>query len=466
MSIRQAYWRVRESLARFADVWSVRLQDCAAQIAFLGRFWWRTRRHRSQPAEGQIGDRSILIVSYYFPPYRSVYGTQRISKFAKFLSRRGWNITVLSTTPEPDQIIDDQEIERESIAIVRLPQATIRSDLKNRGMFVPDDYFQWESVAAETAVRLIKEKQISLVLSTAPPYTNLVVGTLAARKTGLPHIVDFRDPWSRIDFAWVIRSPILVRANRWMERMVLQLADRIVSVVDAQYLESFLGDDSVEVREKTRVITNGFDDEDFSFPEMQWESRDKFVVSYVGSIYDRETFDNILGALEAWKRRHPEDLNRVKFSYAGGGSHYLTSVGNFPCEIIDSGYVSHRSAVELRRHSHLQIFSQPRSFAKFVYSGKIFEMIRTGPPILAFTHIDGAVAQLLGRAQAGIAVAPGAMEDGAIALKSYFDRWLSGEPLVSADLGVISQYSRSALSATLERECQELISEPMTRSAG
>ena len=36
----------------------------------------------------------------------------------------------------------------------------------------------------------------SLILSTAPPPTVLWVGALAARRLGVAHIVDLRDPWT------------------------------------------------------------------------------------------------------------------------------------------------------------------------------------------------------------------------------------------------------------------------------
>ena len=33
-------------------------------------------------------DGDIIVISYYTPPYRSVYGTQRTNKFIKYLSKK------------------------------------------------------------------------------------------------------------------------------------------------------------------------------------------------------------------------------------------------------------------------------------------------------------------------------------------------------------------------------------------
>jgi glycosyltransferase involved in cell wall biosynthesis len=121
----------------------------------------------------------------------------------------------------------------------------------------------------------------------------------------------------------------------------------------------------------------------------------------------------------------------------------------------DHGYVSHREAIIARMNSDLQLFSQPAYFKPHIYSGKIFEMLRVGVPILAITRTDGAVATLLDRTGAGIAQYR--HEDVAVILKDFFDKWKRGERLTTPDGAMVSAYSRETLANRLASTLEETL---------
>lgn len=456
--LKQFYWQAREAPSRLQHRWLRKVrngvatfEDIAEQIKVL---WLFTRHVALQRPSSFAGTppvqirRSILVISYYSPPYRSVYGTQRITKFMKFLVRMGWEVSLLTTSPSvPDERDDLTEALPDGVHVVRLPAPLLKSMHGRKGAFVPDDFIHWVRPAIAAAQTLVHEREISLILATAPPYSNLLTGVVCASMCKLPFVPDFRDPWSRIDVGWVIDKPGLRHINAWLEKIVIKRSARIIITDDMKYLSDYLADASEAVHGKVVSITNGFDEEDFVGIPQAKERRAKFTVSYVGSLYDQETFDNLIESFRLWNEHHPEDLRQVEFVYAGAHSKFFHNMGTFPFALRDHGYVSHRESIIARMNSDLQLFSQPAYFKPHIYSGKIFEMLRAGVPILAIIRPDGAVAELLERTGAGIA--KHGREDAAVILKIFFDKWKRGERLATPDAAVVSEYSRETLANRL-----------------
>jgi glycosyltransferase involved in cell wall biosynthesis len=58
---------------------------------------------------------------------------------------------------------------------------------------VPDAYWTWANTAIIAGKKLLQDREISVVFTTAPPFSSLVVGK-ALQNTGAKWIADFRDP--------------------------------------------------------------------------------------------------------------------------------------------------------------------------------------------------------------------------------------------------------------------------------
>jgi|UPI0005666958 hypothetical protein len=89
-------------------------------------------------------------------------------------------------------------------------------------------------------------------------------------------------------------------------------------------------------------------------------------------------------------------------------------------------------------NSDLQLFTQPRHFKPHFYSGKIFEMLRAGIPILAVTRPDGTVANLLLETNAGFTAAQRS-EQAAVILQIQFDKWRRGEHWEKPDMNLVQR---------------------------
>jgi len=58
---------------------------------------------------------------------------------------------------------------------------------------IPDAYWTWAKTATRTANKIIKERNIQLVFTTAPPFSSLLVGE-SLHRNGVKWVADFRDP--------------------------------------------------------------------------------------------------------------------------------------------------------------------------------------------------------------------------------------------------------------------------------
>jgi glycosyltransferase involved in cell wall biosynthesis len=346
----------------------------------------------------------------------------------------------------------------ESIELIRIQQRGLKA-LGGKNVAVPDDYIGWILPAVTGVKEVLEEQRASLIYATAPPYSNLLVGAIGSRMFNLPFISDFRDPWTRIDLSYWIRSkPFLSTVNRFLEKSVLRTSEKVIMVDEKQYWSEYFVDPD-QVSDKVVTITNGFDEEDFP-KHANGDSdvgRERFVITYVGTIYDEECFQNLVRPLELWSQEYPDDLKNVIFEYAGNNALYFDKFGPFPFKLVNHDYVSHGDAIALRANSSVQLFAQPHYFKPHVFSGKIFEMIRVGVPIIAFTDLSGAVARLVEKSGTGFVVRSTDFDSAARLLKGLYEDWRRGIPSIHPNGELISQYKRENLSKQLSELLEEVL---------
>lgn len=400
--------------------------------------------------------RTLLIVSYYAAPYKSKYGTQRISKFAKFLAATGWKVIFLVTSPLKDYEIDlNADPLPENVEVVRI-DAMPKHPFDGDGMFPPDDFVFWVPHFTKAILKILAERQVDLMLATVPPYSVALAAALASARAGVPLVCDFRDPWSKVSSGWMLKSGIARWASAALERGVLKIAKAVVMVDELRYVSDYFADSSRELRDKVVSIRNGYDDDDFAesdaAPNALASAADDalFVISYVGVLYSEENASNILSMFECFSRSHPDKARRILLEYAGGNGAMLTSRAIAGVRVVDNGYLSHSDAIALRKRSAVQLFAQPATTHAHVSSGKIYEMIRSGVPILALTRSDGTVTRLIEETRTGSTFDPREVEGAANALGHMFDQWVAlGKVSIDPDLERIGAYSRKSLTGDL-----------------
>src|SRR5207245_6583640 len=95
----------------------------------------------------------------------------------------------------------------------------------------PDIYTGWLPPASLAGLREIRRRGVTHLLSSAPCWTNHLVGLVLARLTGLPWTAHFRDPWTRIPH-WQPRTPLARCLEVALEERVVRTASTVVCVTN------------------------------------------------------------------------------------------------------------------------------------------------------------------------------------------------------------------------------------------
>ncbi len=383
--------------------------------------------------------RKVLIITYYFPPAGGA-GVQRTLKFVKYLREFGWEPVVLTAKNADYPAVDATLLQEvpEGVAVYRAPlfepyrlyrrftgrpmdqstdMATLSaspdrekkwqerlSEFIRAGFFVPDARMAWRGPAVRLGAQILKQNDISIIFSSAPPYTTHLIAGKLARITGLPWIADFRDSW----IGWVSAPqwrPVWARRlEERMERSVLSEARRILSV--SRGVQEDLLSRHLQLRdERWQLLANGYDAEDF-INVTPISKSERFTLTYTGSMYGHR---NPASLLQALQEMAPEKAQQFLVRIVGrvdesilAAIHSSTVSDCF--EHIP--YVDHRSSIAylLTSDAALLIIDDAAE-TRGIVTGKVYEYIGAGLPILALAP-EGDAAELIRQNHFGLVVSP------------------------------------------------------------
>ena len=146
---------------------------------------------------------------------------------------------------------------------------------------IPENAIGWLLPAISMA--LLKDKRPNIIYSSAPPFTGHLVGVVLKKIWRVPLICDFRDPWLGNPF----RHEHEGRLGKWdqfLEKIVFKNSDLVIA--NTSKMKELFVKRYPDYKEKIKVITNGFDPEDFENikPERTVSSK-KILMVHPGSLY-------------------------------------------------------------------------------------------------------------------------------------------------------------------------------------
>jgi glycosyltransferase involved in cell wall biosynthesis len=399
----------------------------------------------------------VLLVSMYFPPAGGG-GVQRTLKTATHLPALGIETHVLAPD-DPKWVHRDDELEPPTQAWIhraryvgprgRLPaqelhgtqgleRAGVQARLFGRRLLVPDENVTWNLTAIPSAIRIVKREGIDAVLTTSPPSSVHFVGAAVKRATGVPWVADLRDslvahPHRRGDERTLAR--IKEQGEHGVAGLVARYADAIVAAADAIAGEAR----ALEPKGQVVTIENGADFDDFDGLELH--SSPRFRITHAGSFFGRRDPRPFLTALAESGldvvARFVGDFRPADREWAEG-----LALGD-RLELVP--YVTRRRSLELQRDSEALLLLIPDAGGRGrgVLSGKVFEYLAAGRPILAAVPPEGAAAGLLRETGAGVIAPPDDPAAIGAALADLHARWRSGTlEAVSLDPGSRRRLSR------------------------
>lgn len=451
--------------------------------------------------------KKVLIIAYYFPPIGGS-GVQRPAKFVKYLSDFGWQPYVISTdqpygdgaegfdetlladipagvrvvrvpTPQPRPVYRlAQWLGWRSAAVeayrrgteppppTKLAQvhgSTTSLQRLRRALLAPlyllhnppvDPALYWALRIVPLARRIIQQEQIDVVLTTVPPWSSLLTGALLRRLTGRPWVADFRDPWTENEFIYN-PTPARRRVDEALERQLLDRTNAVISVT-SPWLEG--------LRRKTRqddrhfvVIPNGWDRDDFPNlgrvraglpPPVSADGR--IVLLHPGSAYQGEPLP-LLAGLERLAAAGDVDLDRLCFHFIGGvypaDRQAIERSGHRHRFHFDTQRVTHDQVLRLMQDAHVLLLIRKGSGAT---SGKIFEYLVSGRPVLASGVRNGAAGQIVSDCGIGRVIEPMDTDGMALLLRRLITNYAQFVAEVyRPDWTEIERYERRSLTGDL-----------------
>ena len=369
-------------------------------------------------------------------------------------------------------------------------------------VFLPDARVGWVPHAARRAGQLLasdgdaagsKDRKIDAVMTTGPPHSTHLVGLYLKKRHGLPWLADLRDPWTKIYYNEALPMSAPARwLDAFMERKVLQTADAVTTVSPA--LREALGQQATG---RIAVMPNGFDPADFERmadletvadtkktgdsestadtkkmaetektadtsdihppggPPNPHDLQQLFRIGYTGNLSEAKNPEALWRAMGQVKT----ELPKLQVALTGSIDPYVLrsarDQGLDTCLTV-SDYVPHAEATRRMKQSDLLLLAIPRgASAKGVITGKIFEYLASGRPVLALGPPDGDAADILRTTSGGEMYAHDDVDGVTAAIRRHYSAWESGEPLGGATRTAAAPYSRRAQA----RELADLLTE-------
>lgn len=351
----------------------------------------------------------VLMIAYHFPPMRGSSGIQRTLKFSQYLPAYGWTPVVLSAHPRAYANAGDDQIGDipQDMVVRRAFALDASRHLAFRGRYLgflsqPDRWVSWLLGAVPAGLGLIRKYRPAVIWSTYPIATAHLIGLTLHRLTGIPWVIDLRDPMTDEGYP---SNPTTRRIYQWIEMKALTHCARAVCTTPGA-IQTYRRRFPEIPAERYSLIENGFDEENFADAEQLVARHDRagkpFVLVHSGVIYPSERdpvplFQALSVLLQQGK------ISAGKFQVvlrASAHDAYLAEL------IKDHGiasivslapHVSYREALsEMVTAGGLLILQA--SNCNHQVPAKLYEYLRARRPILALTDPVGDTAATLRKA--------------------------------------------------------------------
>ena len=421
-------------------------------------------------SDARLPSQKVLMFAYYFPPLGGS-GVQRTLKYVKYLPRYGFEPLVVTGRPRWFSQLSDRALLREippSAVVVQAPtipfdyvQGKLDGLLRRvgissglvRGSLWPDELVGWVPAAVWLARRLIREHQPSILYSTSLPATSHLAALIIHRLTGLPWVADFRDALTYDPDPTSTRyhPPRFVYAG--LERRVVREARYTTVACDSIDLVGLERDDR-----RRQLIPNGVDLQDIaSDVAPSAVPTDRFRLSYVGTLYGDRNAGPVFDAVRALVKKGVIDPARFEIRVVGNA--VSASADDVGVPVTFTGFVDHHAAVAEMLSSTALIFHAPPHVPGA--SGKIYEYLTSGRPVLCVANPSNAAYQLVEELEAGECADVRDQASVESALTQLFTQWEDGglPALDGVRREATRRFSRAKLASDLAQLLRAALSE-------
>ena len=423
----------------------------------------------------------VLIITYYWPPAGGS-GVQRWLKFVKYLRDFGVE-PVVYTVQDPDYAITDESLISEipeGIEVLKQPiwePNNFLSKFKSKqqqtsagflnpdpsfferqlhyiraNYFIPDARKFWIKPSVEFLAGYLKDNKVDAIITSGPPHSTHLIGLRLKEELKIKWIADFRDPWTDIDYFHQL--PLTKRSkkkHKELEKKVLQKTDAVL-VVGNSMKENYQ-----KYNKNIHVITNGFDTfkEDFVV-----EPDKKFTMTHIGMMNaDRnpEVFWEVLSEL---MDNNPELKNDLQVRLIGKTAPEVEkSIQNNGLQdyVEFITYKPHHEVIGFQRSAQILLLVVNKvPSAKGIITGKIFEYLQSGRPVLAIAPKDGDLSEIIKQTRSGVVIGYQERSELKDVILDWYKKYKEGNLSVQ-NQNYIGKYHRRELTKKLVEVIKDIL---------
>ena len=441
---------------------------------------------------------NIFMIAYYFPPDSSS-GSFRPLFFANHLANSGSTVHVFTAKTEDyliDQPMDDDLVAqihpnvkitrcsvlrpREALLKFRawfslksqaasenkklatpftpvLKRKTIYQRLKDIFTDIittPDIHAGWIFDCIWQGRKAIAHKRPDVIYATGGPWSSLIAGALLKFNSGVPLVLDFRDPWTS-NSSEKRRCFITRWINRRLESIVIKYADGIIANTVNLQKDFLVRYEKLNPRRIT-TITNGFEE---YLPPSDIAEKHPLTIAHVGSLYSSRNPLPLIKAIMALiddKTIHHSDLKIIlvgEIETAGNEIAKLLSSGTLENVVEIIPRVPYKEATEFIRNSDVLLLIQP-DFPLQI-PRKLYDYMSARKLLLCIAERESSTGVLVRDYNLGVVCENNYIEIEQ-ALKKLILLWKNGE-LSSYKNDHLNKFKNSELTVSLRTFINEII---------
>ena len=352
----------------------------------------------------------VLLIAYYFPPLGGA-GIARPLALWNHLPSNGYECHILTVKPVAYRVWEPELLEgmpQESIYRsnswdpqrvmymlgIRTPSKKAHAlGASTSKWFYPDNKRGWIRPATALGRTLLSNRKYDAIISTSPPISSHFIARTLAREFNIPWFADFRDKWSIRDVEDVFEGHdrLIQRGNAFLSD-VRATAEQITTVNKS--VADYIG--------KGEVIENSYD----SQLAGRWRTRVEsftFNIGLFGTFNEMFPIDPLLQIISQLPNR---DKEKIRLVQVGDVDKEWLQVQlakyNFETKCDMLGFKPRRTAIDFLGNCSMFYMGGASVKELGLTHGRIFTLLASGRPLIAYTHPKSEVARLIEQSGNGL----------------------------------------------------------------
>ncbi len=380
--------------------------------------------------------RRLLLISPYFPPANIIGAKRAVNLVQGIHDTDGWDVVVLASKPFKEidankalslpegvnvnygfesflrpfvkflvKLIFTPDHSKEKSEQRRAKKRTSGNNKppKKKLSYTPFDQYLWDVPGAlRNGKKIIKKFKPDVIWVNADPWSGLLVGHILSKRTGIPWVVDMRDPWTVFHKKMLNRPKLTRKIIYHYERLFLESCGNAIFNSKNAY-NAYLNVYGKEINKKFTFIRNAFNESLFENGSKLADK--KFVFGYFGSFRSFVSSEKVLEAFASFVRKNQLSSDEVGLIVNGSvDSQFWDSLDS--SEISDYVTINEEVSVSetlslLRSWDVLLMMVSPDY--KWMIPAKLYDYLIAQKPIIAISNNEE-VNEIITETQSGTAV--------------------------------------------------------------